>query len=234
MTELARQYSLPEVVRRRLEADEEAFERANVCAARGKYVADLRSTARLEPRKNADGTVSLVGYATTWDTWYDVAGGPPWGWTESIAKGAATKTLANRDVVHFLYDHEGMPMATNKAATMTLTADDLGLLMEVPSLDIMRNVFAAALYSAVDRGDVDEMSLAFRAIRQEWNDDYTQRRILELQLFDVSGVGRPANSATIIGVRSDDEQLEELVEQRTNDGGLALALAQATALSYHR
>jgi HK97 family phage prohead protease len=228
VTELARHHSLPDIVRRRLQEAPDQLAAANITAKRGQYVADLRSTARLEPRSNDDGTVSLAGYATTWETWYDVAGGAPYGWEETIARGSANKSLQARDVVHFLYDHEGMPMASNKGQTMTLTADEIGLLMEVPSLDVKRNVFAAALVSAIERGDVDEMSFAFRAIRQEWNDDYTQRRILELQLFDVSGVGRPANPATIIGVRSDDA-----IEEQRDEFPLSLALAQVEALRYH-
>ena len=231
MTELARHHSLPDVVRRRLEADAEALAVANIYGMRGTSTVDLRATGRLEPRENDDGTVSLAGYATTWDSWYEVAGGPPYGWEESIARGAATKSLQQRDVVHFLYDHDGMPMATNKGRTMTLSADEVGLLMEVPNLDVRRNVFAQALVSAIDRGDVDEMSFAFRALRQEWNDDYTKRIVMELMLFDVSAVGRPANPDTIIGLGSRGEQVEP--EVRSTGLPLTLALAQVEQLRYH-
>ena len=229
MTELARHHSLPEVVRRRLEADEDALAQAHVYGMRGATAVDLRSTGRLEPRENDDGTVSLAGYATTWNTSYDVAGGPPYGWTESIARGAADTSLRNRDVVHFLYDHEGLPMATNKGQTMRLTADDIGLRMEVDSLDVKRNLFAAALVSAIERGDVDEMSFAFRATRQDWNEDYSQRLVTEVSLFDVSAVGRPANPATIIGMRSQSTTVCDL----SNGLPLSLALAQVDSLRYH-
>jgi hypothetical protein len=77
--------------------------------------------------------------------------------------------------------------------------------------------------STLRRGDVDQMSFAFRAIRQEWNDDYTERRILEVQLFDVAAVTFPANEATVIGLRTDDRGARSYP--------LSLALAEADALT---
>ena len=55
----------------------------------------------------------------------------------------------------------------------------------------------------MERGDLDEMSFAFRVIRQEWDADYLERRITEVQLFDVSLVTYPANPATVAQVRDD-------------------------------
>jgi uncharacterized protein len=184
-------------------------------------IVDVR-TSRVEMRAAADGTRSLTGYATTWDTFYDVCGGPPWGWSETIAKGAASKSLAERDDVRFLVNHDGLPLARTKSGTMSLSADDLGLLVEVPSLD-MTNPECVELCSAIDRGDVDEMSFAFQVMREEWNGDYTQRRILELRLFDVSAVTFPANPATIIGARN-------ATPIKPAGFSLSLALAQAAAL----
>src|SRR5262249_49464386 len=66
-------------------------------------------------------------------------------------------------------------------------------------LDVANNAFAAALYSAVERGDVAGLSMAFRAIRQEWSDDYTYRRVIETSLHegDVSAVNMPASRLTL-------------------------------------
>lgn len=181
---------------------------------------------KIEARANADGTYHVSGYATTWDTWYDVAGGAPYGWSESIAKGAATKSLAERDDVRFLLNHEGMPLARTKSGTMTLTADDMGLFVDAPNLDL-RNPSAAELQSCLDRGDVDQMSFAFMATLQEWNEDYTQRRILEVRLFDVSAVTYPANEATIIGLRSAAPAAPIEPTERGMSLRLALALADS-------
>lgn len=153
-------------------------------------------------RKAEDGAIGLTGYAASWGTSYDVAGGPAaGGWTETVAAGAVTKSLQERDDVRFLINHEGLPLARTKSGTMSLAADDLGLLVQVDSLDLV-NPRAQELVSALERRDVDQMSWAFRVIRQEWNGDYTERQILEAQIFDVSAVTFPANPATIIGVRS--------------------------------
>lgn len=214
---------LPAEVRDRLGLDADGMASAGLVGrAREAGVAEVRRQS-FEMRSNDDGTVSLVGYALTWDTWYDVAGGPPFGWSETIARGAVSKSLAERDDVRFLLNHDGLPLARTKSGTMTLTADDIGLLVEVPSLDT-RSATAMDLVSAIQRGDVDQMSWAFVATRQEWNDDYTERRILEARMFDVSAVTFPANEATIIGARSADTP--QIAERK---GGMPLSLARAMA-----
>ena len=218
-----RRFSLPEAVRRRITDTDADLVASDLVGRRGEFYVDQRR-APMVVRTNEDGTVGFGGYATTWDTWYDVAGGPPYGWVESIARGAATKTLAEHADVRFLFDHEGIPMARTKSRTMSLTADEIGLLTDVPSVDVAGNVFVQALASAIGRGDVDEMSFAFRVTRQEWNDDYTERIIRELQLFDVSAVTFPANTATIIGLRTDPPQQSD--DDRTGAYPLSLALAE--------
>mgnify|MGYP002684426633 FL=1 len=55
---------------------------------------------------------------------------------------------------------------------------------------------------------VDSMSFAFRVTRQEWNEDYTERTIRELQLFDVSAVTYPANPAATITARDENTEIE--------------------------
>lgn len=215
--------SLPDAVRERLAVDSTALITAGLAARSGVNVVESRGY-QIESRVNADGTFHVSGYATTWDTWYDVAGGPPFGWSESIARGAATKSLAERDDVRFLINHEGLPLARTQSKTMTLEADDLGLRVECPALDLS-NPTAQELRSALERGDVDQMSFAFMAMRQEWNADYTERLITEVRLFDVSAVTYPANPATIIGLRSAPAQTE------STRGGMSLALALALAES---
>jgi HK97 family phage prohead protease len=108
---------------------------------------------------------------------------------------------------------------------MILASDDVGLWVDVPALD-PANPRAAELLSCLDRGDVDQMSFAFMPTRQEWNADYTQRRILELKLVDVSAVTYPANTATIIAARAASSE-----PVRRSGLPLSLALAQAAAIA---
>lgn len=184
------------------------------------HIAEARRH-QLEYRALEDGTMSVTGYALTWNTWYDVAGGPAaGGWSETILRGALDKALAERDDVRFLINHEGTPLARTASGTMTLVSDDIGLRVDIPALD-MSNPKAQELRSALERGDVDQMSWAFRVVRQEWNSDYTERTIREVRIFDVSAVTFPANPATIIGVRNeqpaDVEQAAETTAVEVED-----------------
>jgi len=179
-----------------------------------------------------DNGLHVAGYATTFNTDYDLYGGPSaLGWTERIASGAFTKALAENDDVRFLVNHEGLPMARTKSQTLRLEQDELGLRMEA-DLD-PANPTVVELVSALRRGDVDQMSFAFQVVRQEWNDDYTDRTITEVRLFDVAAVTYPANPATIIGVRADVPTQDTPAVEDTEPRGypLTLAIAEAQALS---
>jgi hypothetical protein len=59
------------------------------------------------------------------------------------------------------------------------------------------------LYKLVERGDVDQMSFAFRVIRQKYNEDRTQRTLTEVSLADgdVSVVTYPAYPTTSVEAR---------------------------------
>jgi HK97 family phage prohead protease len=169
-----------------------------------------------ELRRNDDGTVTIDGYATVYDYPYDVAGGAPYGWSETIARGAADKSVRERDDVRFLVNHDGLALARTRSRTLKLESDDTGLRIEA-TLD-ERSPEVLSLVSAMERGDIDEMSFAFRALRQEWNDDYSQRTITEVKLYDVSAVTYPANPATVMALRSEPPAVSY---------PLSLALAEA-------
>ncbi len=144
--------------------------------------------------------VGLYGYAATTESPYKVT---DWlgEYTETITRGAFTKALQERDDVRLLVNHEGVPVARTKSGTMALREDEHGLLVDVPELDTT-SPLVQTLRSAMARGDVDEMSFAFRATRQEWNEDYTERWVREVKLFDVSVVTYPANDTTSAKLRS--------------------------------
>lgn len=181
----------------------------------------------MEIREADDGTVEFVGYATVYDVWYDVAGGPPYGWREMIAAGACTRTLNADPDVRLLVNHDGLPLARTRARTLSLGQDDRGLLTHAPALDLAGNPTVQEVVSGLRRGDVDEMSFAFRATRQEWNDDYTERIIREVALdidgSDVSIVTYPANKATVAMVRA----AAKIDELRAAQKGMDLATARA-------
>lgn len=168
----------------------------------------------MELRTDDTGTPHLVGYAMTWGVPYDIAGGPDvGGFTETIERGAADKSLAERDSVVFLFDHEGIPLASTKAGTLTLRSDDVGLLYDA-TLD-PASPYAQSVISAVKRGDVTGSSHAMRIIRQEWADNYSKRSIREIAMYDVSAVTRPANPVTAVAF--DQRALDPAAEAAEED-----------------
>jgi len=174
---------------------------------------EVRKLAKLEVRATPDGGAILEGYATVYNFAYDLGGGPSQGgFTEIIATGAAAKSAGEADV-RLLVNHDGIPLARTKSGTMTLMSDDIGLRVTA-QLD-PTNPMAASLRSAMERGDMDQMSFAFKVIRDSWDAQYDVRTIHEVKLFDVSAVTFPANPATILKVRSDDNQGSEQATGRS-------------------
>ncbi len=160
---------------------------------------------RFKPEIRVDeaGNVDLVGYATVYDHAYDVAGGAPYGWSETICAGACDRSVSERDDVRLLVNHDGIALARTRSKTLTLESDSTGLRVSA-RLDA-QSPSVQSLTSAMNRGDMDEMSFAFKVNRQEWNADYTERSISEVKLYDVSVVTYPANPATVTHIRNDDK-----------------------------
>ncbi len=165
----------------------------------------------------------LTGYATVYDHPYDIWGGPDrGGFTETIVRGAADKSVAEHDDVFLFFDHAGLPLARTASKTLLLESDKIGLFSE-GRLD-SRSPYSMEIVHRVERGDLDAMSFAFQATRQEWNADYTERFITEVRLFDVSVVSFPANPATVV-------QMKRTTEPAPAPGGMPLGLARAIAAS---
>jgi HK97 family phage prohead protease len=173
---------------------------------------EVRKLEKLEVRATPDGGAILEGYATVYDYAYSIGDVERGGFMETIMRGAAAKSAGEADV-RLLINHEGIPLARTRSGTMTLESDDIGLRVTA-ELDPM-NPLSASLRSAMERGDMDQMSFAFRVLRDEWNSDYSERKIYELKLFDVSMVTYPANPATVAKVRSDDTQDSEQATGRS-------------------
>lgn len=152
--------------------------------------------------ERADGGIAFRGYASVFNRPYDVAGV----FTEQIAPGAFRRSLHNaraakRDDVpkiHLLVNHDesSIPLAAVHSGTMDLREDDRGLYVEA-ELD-PTSPWAQSVASAIRRGDLDEMSFAFRALKDEWDEtgDVPVRTVKELKLYEVSVVRNGANPAT--------------------------------------
>jgi len=163
------------------------------------WVADHQETrsiaySTLELRADPDSD-TLVGYAAVFD-----APSEPMPFTEFVRRGAFAKTLNDGADVRLLVDHAGVPLARTKSGTLLLEEDDRGLRVEA-SLDPM-NPDAQRILSAMRRGDLSQMSFAFKAVKDSFNADRSVRELKEVQLFDVSVVTYPAYEDTIVSLRS--------------------------------
>jgi len=139
--------------------------------------------------------MTLRGYAAVFNE-----ASVPLPFIETIAPGAFRKTLSETPDVRLLINHEGLPLARTKNGTLTLTEDDRGLFMDATIADTNEG---RDLYKLVERGDVDQMSFAFRVIRQKYNEDRSQRTLTEVSLADgdVSVVTYPAYPTTSVEAR---------------------------------
>ncbi|GAC1375438.1 MAG: hypothetical protein NVSMB4_03660 [Acidimicrobiales bacterium] len=168
--------------------------------------------ATFEVREAESTAPKLEGYATTFGVEYDMGA-----FRERVDREAFTKTLATEPDVRLLVDHQGQPLARTKSGTLTLSPDTTGLHMRAeldPSdPDVQR------LMPKMRRGDLDQMSFAFRVPRggDEWSDDHDLRTLREVNMAggDVSVVTYPANPSTSVSLRSDDVRDAHLVLVQT-------------------
>jgi len=143
-------------------------------------------------------------------------------WTESVNVGAFARTLRNGADVAFLRNDEGMTLARTGSGTLMLsevvTGATTGLYVEA-KLD-PRNPDVQALRSAVERGDVNEMSFAFRVTQQSWDEEFTRRRIevVDIDKGDVSAVnfGANPNTAGTVAIRGKARKTPDVSELERN------------------
>ena len=153
--------------------------------------------------RNDDSGMRLAGYAAVFND-----ASLPLPFKESIAPGAFRKTLDETPDVRMLINHEGLPVARTKNKTLKLYEDERGLRFEADLADTQEG---RDIYELVKRGDVDQMSFAFRVIRQKWNDDRSRRVLTEVSLSDgdISVVTYPAYPTTTVEAR---EHLKEAIK----------------------
>lgn len=172
--------------------DEQMAPELRAALDRGREVRAFAKFDSVEERA-ASGDVVFRGYASVFENPYDIAGA----FTETVKRGAFSRTLAQRDWrIHLLVNHDesSIPLASVESGTLRLSEDDHGLRVEA-ALD-PSSPWAQSVISAVRRGDLAEMSFAFSVVRDRWNEDYSQRDLLEVRLYEVSVVRNGANPAT--------------------------------------
>jgi HK97 family phage prohead protease len=186
-----------------------------------------------------DGVKILTGRPIVYNSPTDIGG---W-FEEEIMRGALDET--DLTDVRFLVNHntDMIPLArsrrNNGNSTMQMTVDSEGLFLNKVSLDVENNADAKALYSAVERGDLDGMSFMFSVDEDVWdytNPDYPKRTITKIgSVVEVSAVTFPAYDSTFIDARSKEalesakaalERAKEQREQSVDTDSLDLAKAK--------
>jgi HK97 family phage prohead protease len=175
----------------------------------------------IETREADDGAMRLSGYAAVFND-----SSVPLPFSERIAPGAFRKTLSETPDVRLLINHEGLPLARTKNGTLELSEDEVGLRFDA---DLPDTTEARDLWTLIQRGDVDQMSFAFRVIRQKWNADRTERTLTEVSLADgdVSVVTYPAYPTTTVEAREALANAIQAVKEGREVSGESLVILQA-------
>lgn len=142
----------------------------------------------------------LEGYASVVEKKYrmwDIFGE----YDEVVTQGAFTQTLSKNPDVAYLVNHRGLSLARTTTGSLELKADGKGLFTRAylnPKRSDVKDLVAA-----IEDRDVTEMSFAFRIDDGEWNDDFTEFRInqIDLDRGDVSAVNYGASPHTSVAAR---------------------------------
>lgn len=163
------------------------------------------------------------------------------GWFEEIIEPGAISPDVLRDVA-FYYNHDtrSKPLARTRTGKLILTITESGVNMEAHVNRERTDV--NDLYLAIQDGDLDGMSFAFRVESEEWSredTDFPLRKIKKIgYVQEVSVVNYPQYSGTSCSARSDtpldsDKKMVDAIRaaalDRAEKDKLALAKAKALA-----
>lgn len=146
----------------------------------------------------------IVGHAAVYGQRTNVCG-----MFEEVIDVGAFDATDFRDVALMVnHDFAKIPLArsrrNNANSTLKLSVDEIGLAIQA-KLDVDSNADARALYSAVERGDIDGMSFAFVVDGEEWQDlesEMPLRRIKSIRkVYEVSACTYPQYTNTDIQAR---------------------------------
>lgn len=153
---------------------------------------------RMEKR---DGKNIAVGHAAVFNSESLDLGG----FTEVVAPGAFSDVLKSDPDTRALFNHDpSMVLGRSIAKTLRMVEDGSGLKVEIDMPDV---TYANDLQVLMDRGDIDQMSFAFRVAQggDEWKrtESGPRRTVKKIaELSDVSIVTYPAYPDSRVAMRS--------------------------------
>lgn len=196
--------------------------------------------------KADDGAIPMTGYAAVFgkrsvvmQDWFVGA------FVEEVEQGAFRKTIEEADVRLLINHDPNLILARTRSNTLSLSEDETGLRV---TADMAPTSYGQDLAVSMRRGDISQMSFAFRTIKDDWTeteDGMPLRRLLEAALIDTSIVTYPAYPDTDANARAlemralmdalglsemDDAALRDLLTNEITPERLPVLRAARTAL----
>jgi HK97 family phage prohead protease len=158
--------------------------------------------ADVEVRSDEAGRpVGFTGYAAVFNQ-RTMIGRKPWGFWEEIAPGAFRKAIQESDPVMLLNHNDDMPLARQSSGSLRLSEDERGLKVDA---DLPDTSYGRDLAENLRNGNINGMSFRFAPVKEEWStedDGVESRKLLEVELPEVSPVTFPAYKNTVASLRS--------------------------------
>ena len=143
------------------------------------------------------GRAKIAGHAAVFNSLSEEL----WGFRERIAPGAFAPALGKSDIRALLNHDPNFVLGRTKNGTLRVREDETGLAVEI---DPPETRWADDLLISIGRGDISQMSFAFRVGEESWEtvDGIDIRTILSFdEIFDVSPVTYPAYPETDVSLR---------------------------------
>lgn len=131
--------------------------------------------------------VEFRGYASVTDHLYPIAGGPEaGGFMEQFVHGAFKRDLGRNEPRALVYFHDqSRVMSTTRSADpLRMAEDSVGLHVET-RLNT-RVSWINDLVEQINDGTIQDMSVGFRAVKQQWSANYQTRSITEARVFEAT------------------------------------------------
>lgn len=140
----------------------------------------------------------ITGHVAVFNEWSLNLGG----FIERVMPGAFDKSVREADVHCFLNHDRTIILGRNRSGTLSLKETDSGLHIENDPPDT--RTVQDLVIEPMRRGDLDQGSFAFYAVKQEWgvHEDTLARTLYEVALVDVSVVPRGGYPQTDLSLRA--------------------------------
>ena len=146
-------------------------------------------------QREEDQPPRIMGYPVVFNSWSEDLGG----FREMIMPESKQAVERGGDFVSMFNHDANYPIGRVSAGTINVTADDTGIFLDATPPDTQ---WARDLLVSIDRGDVNGGSFQFWTLRDEWNGDYSERKIYDFELVELGPVTMPAYPATTTTVRA--------------------------------